>query len=94
MIRPLTDIVIVRRIDDSETKSKGGVIILESNPEYYRAEVVYAGTGKKYRNHRVPLDVKPGDILLYDNWTGQKTNINGEELWVMRQDHALGVLDA
>ena len=40
-----------------------------------------------------PLDVKPGDRVLFGKWSGTEVKIDGEELLIMKESDILGVLE-
>ena len=65
-IRPLHDRVIVKRIEE-ERRSAGGIVIPDTAAEKPdQGEIVAVGKGKKDDQGKViPLDVKPGDKLLF-----------------------------
>ena len=41
----------------------------------------------------VPLDVKPGDKILFGKYSGQTVKVKGEELLVMREEDIMGVIE-
>ena len=92
-ITPLHDRVIVRRIEEGE-QVRGGIIIPDSAKEKpQEGEVVAAGAGKyKEDGTRQPLDVKPGDRVLFGKYRGSEIKIDGEELLIMREDEILGII--
>ena len=92
-ITPLHDRVIVRRIEEGE-QVRGGIIIPDSAKEKpQEGEVVAAGEGKyKEDGTRQPLDVKPGDRVLFGKYSGSEIKIDGEELLIMREDEILGII--
>src|ERR1700752_670144 len=93
-IRPLHDRVIVRRVEEGE-QVRGGIIIPDTAKEKpQEGEVVAAGEGKdKEDGSRHPLDVKPGDRVLFGKYSGSEINIDGEELLIMREDEILGIIE-
>ena len=92
-ITPLHDRVIVRRIEEGE-QVRGGIIIPDTAKEKpQEGEVVAAGQGKyKEDGTRQPLDVKPGDRVLFGKYSGSEIKIDGEELLIMREDEILGII--
>jgi chaperonin GroES len=40
-----------------------------------------------------PLDVKPGDRVLFGKWSGTEVKLDGEELLIMKESDILGVLE-
>ena len=91
--RPLHDRVVVRRIT-AEEKSSGGIIIPDTAQEKpMEGEIVAAGEGARDENgKRVPLDVKPGDHILFGKWSGTEVKIEGEELLIMKESDVMGVI--
>jgi chaperonin GroES len=94
-VRPLHDRIIVRRIEEGEQKV-GGIIIPDSAKEKpQQGEVIAAGEGKlNDEGKRVPLDVKPGDRILFGKYTSQEIKLDGEEYLIMREDEVLAVVGA
>jgi chaperonin GroES len=42
----------------------------------------------------VPLDVQPGDRILFGKYSGSEIKLDGEEYLIMREDEVLGILDS
>ncbi len=93
-IRPLYDRIVVKRIEEQETKI-GGLFIPDSAKEKpQQGEVVAVGKGKRLEDGKVvPLDVKAGDRILFGKYSGSEITIDGQELLIMREDEILGVLE-
>jgi chaperonin GroES len=91
-IRPLHDRVLVKRIEESESKV-GNIIIPDTAKEKpQQGEVIGIGNGKMLDSgERVPLDVKPGDRILFGKYSGSEIKIEGEEYLIVREDEILGV---
>jgi len=92
--RPLHDRVIVRRIEEDE-RTKGGIIIPDTAKEKpQQGEIVAVGPGAPDEKGKVqPLDVKPGNHVLFGKWSGTEVKIDGEELLIMKESDILGVLE-
>ena len=92
--RPLGDRVLVRRVKEEE-KTKGGIIIPDTAKEKpQEGEIITAGPGgRDERGELVPLDVKPGDRVLFGKWSGTEVKIDGEDLLIMKESDILGVLE-
>ena len=91
-IRPLHERVLIRRIDEQE-QVRGGIIIPDTAKEKpQHGEVIAAGDGKMNENGtRRPLDVKPGDRVLFGKYSGSEVKIDDQEYLIMREDEILGV---
>jgi len=93
-IRPLQDRVIVQRVQEEE-KTKGGIIIPDTAKEKpQEGKVIAVGKGKTNDEGKVtPLDVKPGDRILFGKYSGTEVKLDGEDVLIMREDDILGVLE-
>jgi chaperonin GroES len=92
--RPLHDRVVVRRIEEDE-RTKGGIIIPDTAKEKpQQGEIVAVGPGALDEKGNVqPLEVKPGDRVLFGKWSGTEVKIDGDELLIMKESDILGVLE-
>jgi chaperonin GroES len=92
--RPLHDRVVVRRIDAGQ-KTAGGIIIPDTAKEKpQQGEVIAVGSGARDEHGKLtPLDVKPGDTVLFGKWSGTEVKIDGEELLIMKESDIMGVLE-
>jgi chaperonin GroES len=94
-IRPLQDRIIVERVEE-ETKTAGGIIIPDtvSKEKPQEGKIIAAGKGKVTPEGKVlPLDVKPGDRVLFGKYAGSEVKIDGKEYLIMREDDILGVVE-
>lgn len=94
-IRPLHDRVIVKR-QEQETKSAGGIVLTGSAAEKStRGEVVAVGNGRILENGEVrALDVKVGDIVIFNDGYGVKTEkLDGEEVLIMGENDILAIVE-
>jgi chaperonin GroES len=88
-ITPLHDRVLVRRLEEKET-AKGGIIIPDTAKEKpHEGEVIAVGAGKMEKGHRIPLDVKVGDRILFGKYTGNDITIDDQEYLILREDEIL-----
>jgi chaperonin GroES len=94
-IQPLHDRVLIKRIEEPEV-APGGIIIPDTAKEKpQKGEVIAAGQGKVNANgKRQPMDVKPGDRVLFGKYSGSDVVIDGEDYLIMREDEILGIFVA
>ena len=90
---PLHDRVLVRRIEGDEA-TKGGLIIPDTAKDKpQEGEVVSVGAGARREDgERIPMDVKPGDRILFGKWSGSEIKLDGEDLLIMKESDILGVI--
>ena len=92
-LTPLHDRVVVRRIEEKES-IKGGIIIPDSAKEKQQeGEVIAVGSGKREKGELIPLDVKPGDRVLFGKYSGTELKVDNQDLSVMREDDVMAIVD-
>jgi chaperonin GroES len=94
-VRPLHDRIIVQRLDEGEQKI-GGIIIPDSAKEKpMQGKVLAVGSGRMTdEGKRIPLDVKPGNLILFGKYSGQEIKLDGTEYLIVKEDEVLAVIDA
>jgi chaperonin GroES len=92
-VKPLSDRVLVKPLEEKETK-KGGIIIPDSAKEKpQEGEVVALGTGKHdEQGKKIEFTVKKGDRVLISKYGGTELKFEGENYLIMREDDILGIL--
>ena len=92
-LRPLSDRVIIKRLDN-ERKTASGIVIPESAAEKPdQGEVISVGPGKNSEDGKIqPIDLKVGDKVLFGKYAGQAVKVDGEELLVIREEEILAVI--
>ena len=92
--RPLHDRVVVKRLE-SDTKTKGGIIIPDTAKEKpQEGEVVAVGPGVRDDKGVVnALELKAGDRILFGKWSGTEVKIDGKDLLIMKESDVLGVVE-
>lgn len=92
-LRPLSDRVLVQRIDGEE-RTKGGIIIPDSAKEKpLEGEVVAVGPGKVLDNgQQKPMSVKVSDRVLFAKYAETEVKLEGKSYLLLREDDILGIL--
>ena len=93
-MKPLSDRVLVVRIEEKE-KTTGGIIIPDTAKEKpQEGKIAAVGPGKWDENgKRIPLEVKKGDRVLFGKYSANEIKIDGVEHLMMREDDILGVIE-
>jgi chaperonin GroES len=93
-IRPLSDRVVVRRVD-SESVTAGGIFIPDNAAEKADSGTVVAvGPGKRDDSGQVnAVDVAVGNRVLFGKFSGQTVKVDGEELLILKEDDILAVIN-
>jgi chaperonin GroES len=92
--RPLHDRVIIKRLEEEE-RSVGGIIIPDTAKEKpQQGKVIAVGAGVVLKDGKImPLQVKPGDRVIFSKYGGTEVKFGDEDYLVMREDDILGILE-
>ena len=91
-VKPLADRVVVKPLEEGETK-KGGIIIPDTAKEKpMEGEIIEVGIGRYEDGKTLPLEVKKGDRVLYGKYSGTEVSISGEEYLIMRESDIFAVI--
>ncbi len=93
-LKPLSDRVVVRRVD-SESVTKGGIVIPDAATEKADSgRVLAVGPGKRNKDGQVvALDVAVNDRVLFGKFAGQTVKVDGEELLILKEEDILAVIN-
>lgn len=93
-IKPLSDRILVQRLDPENVK-KGGIIIPDTAQEKpMEAKVITVGTGKiTDEGKKIEFEVKKGDRVLIGKYSGTEVKIEDEEYLILSQDDVLAIIE-
>jgi chaperonin GroES len=93
-VKPLNDRVLVKRLEEVQV-TKGGIYIPDTAKEKpVEGKVIAVGPGKvNDQGHRVPLNLKEGDRILFGRYAGSEIKVEGEDYLMMREDDILAVVE-
>lgn len=93
--RPLQDRLLVEYTDEPDM-SAGGIYIPDTAKEKpQKGKVIAAGPGKEDEDGTfVKIDVKAGDIVLFEKYAGSKIIIDDKEYLIIREDDVLGKMES
>lgn len=93
-LEPVGDHVVVERIEVEET-TPGGIVLPDTAKEKpKRGRVVSVGTGRRLKSGQVvPLQVKPGDEVIFSPYAGDEFKVDGKEVLIMREEDILAVVE-
>ena len=79
----------------SEDKTRGGIIIPDTVKEKpQEGEVVAVGPGGRDESGKItPIELKPGERVLFGKWLGTEVKIDGEDLLIMKETDVMGVIE-
>ncbi len=92
-LKPLGDRVVLKQAVAEET-TKSGIVLpgqAKEKPQY--AEVVEVGPGAVVDGKTVPMDVKVGDKVIYQKFSGSEVKLDDEEYIIVKQESILAVIE-
>jgi len=93
-LQPLNDRVVVER-EEEEEKTTGGLYLPDTAKEKpSRGRVIAVGNGRLLDDgKRSPLQVKPGDRVLFTTYGPDQVKLGEEEYLLMREEDILAVIE-
>ena len=93
-LQPLGDRIVVEREESQETTSGGIYLPNSAKDKPSRGTVISVGEGRLLRDGtRVPLQLEPGDQVLFTTYGPDEIKIGDDELLLMREDDVLAVIE-
>jgi chaperonin GroES len=94
-LKPLSDRLIVRAIEEEETTASGIVLPDTAKEKPQKGTVLAVGDGKLDDDgKRIPPDLKKGDEVLYSKYGGTEIKVEGEDLLVLRESDVLARVES
>ena len=94
-LRPLEDRLVVEALDEKETTASGLIIpetVSKEKPQ--KGKVLYVGPGKvDNQGKRVPMEVAPGDQVLFTKYGPTEVKFDGREYLILSQSDILAVIE-
>ena len=57
-------------------------------------EIIAVGEGARNEDGKLfPLDVRPGDRVLFGKWSGTEVRVDGEDLLIMKESDIMGIIE-
>lgn len=90
-IKPLFDRVVVKPIKE-KTEKIGNIILPESSKQPEISEVIALGTGK-IDNKDIEFEVKVGDRVIFNKYSGCEFIINNEVFTIIKEKDILAIVE-
>ena len=86
-VKPLADRILVK-IEKSEAKSAGGIIIPDTAQEKTQTGVV-----SEVGDDKEVIKVKAGQKIMYDKYAGTQVKIEGEDYLILKMSDILAIIE-
>jgi chaperonin GroES len=93
-LKPLGDRVIVQPNDEDEQRTASGLVIPDTAKEKPQTGTILAvGPGDLNDDgDRIPVDVAPGDTVVYSKYAGTELKYEGEEYLILASRDLLAIV--
>lgn len=95
-IVPLQDRILLKPFtkNEFEEANSSGIIIPDTidkdKPE--QGKVIAVGLGKYIDGKLVPMNIKVGDVVIFSKYGYDEVKIDGEELYILKEDNILAII--
>jgi len=94
-IKPISDHILIEPIKEEE-KTKTGILLPDTaekeRPE--QGKIIAVGPGKKDKQGKiVPLEVKPGDRVLFTKYGPNEIKVEDKEYLIAKEEDILAILE-
>jgi chaperonin GroES len=94
-LTPLGDRVVVQPLGREETTKSGIVLPDTAKEKPQRGTVLAVGQGRRDDDgDRIPLDVKPGDQVLFAKYAGTEFKLDDQDLLILAEKDLLAIVGA
>lgn len=93
-LQPLGERIVVEREVSLETTAGGIVLPGSAQDKPSRGTVISVGEGRLLRDGtRTPLQVSPGDVVLFTSYGPDEIKLGDDEYLLMREDDVLAIIE-
>lgn len=90
-LKPISDRIVVKPSDPNE-RTAGGIYIPPTAKEKSQlGEVVAVGGGKTENGIKIDMEVKLGDKVIFDKYSGSSVTIDGFEYIIIHESDVLAI---
>ena len=91
---PLGDRVVLKQLEAEETTKSGIVLPGQAQEKPQQAEVIAVGPGGVVDGKEVVMQVKPGDKVIYSQYSGTEVKLDEDEnLIIVKQSDILAIIE-
>lgn len=92
-IKPLFDRIVVKAVETSDTTESGLFLPSSAKEKPQTAEVIAVGPGGCIDGKDVVMQLKVGDVVIFNKYSGNDFKLEGEEVTILRQSDVLAIIE-
>ena len=90
---PLGDKVVLKQLEAEETTKSGIVLPGQAQEKPQQAEVIAVGPGGIVDGKEVTMQVKVGDKVIYQKYTGTDVKLEDENYIIVKQNDIVAIVE-
>lgn len=92
-IKPLFDKIVIEAVEAVEKTASGIVLPGTAQEKPQMARVIAVGPGGLIDGKEVTMQIKVGDTVIYNKYSGNDFKIDGKEVTILRQSDVLAIVE-
>ena len=92
-LKPLGDRLVIKMAETEETTKRGIILTGSAKEKPQVAEVIAVGPGGLVDGKEVKMELKPGDKVITNKYSGTEVKLDGEEYIIVRQSDVLAKVE-
>ena len=93
MLKPLNDRVVLKMVEAEETTASGIILSNGAQEKPQIAEVVEVGPGTTIDGKEIKMQVKKGDKVVINKYSGTEIKYKGEDYIIVKQEDILAIAE-
>lgn len=92
-IKPLFDKIVIEAVENVDKTQSGIVLPGTAQEKPQMARVIAVGPGGVIDGKDVVMQIKVGDIILYNKYAGSDFKLENKEVTILRQADVLAIVE-
>ena len=92
-IKPLFDKIVIESVENADKTASGIVLPGTAQEKPQMAKVIAIGPGGNIDGKEVVMQVKVGDIVLYNKYAGSDFKLENREVSILKQSDVLAIVE-
>lgn len=92
-IKPLFDKIVIEAVENVDKTASGIVLPGTAQEKPQMARVIAVGPGGNIDGKEVVMQIKVGDIILYNKYAGSDFKLENKEVTILRQADVLAIVE-
>ena len=92
-IKPLFDRIVVKAVESADKTESGLFLPSSAKEKPQSAQVIPVGPGGMVDGKEVTMQIKVGDLVLFNKYSGSDFKLDGEEVTILRQSDVLAIIE-